>query len=145
MALRLTPPLTTISPTLHIISWHSKLDNLRFCAPLNVAIQKLNRSIKGAGPEALPPNVFSLAPAGLTSETSHLGTSPAHRSANTCLNALAQPSLLSLTIIVVSLSNMVGTSGNLDMYCRSTLNPTPVPHSSINIASSKLLGSSTGR
>ena len=38
-----------------------------------MSIQNLNKSSKGAGPDALPPNVFNLAPAGRTSDTSHLG------------------------------------------------------------------------
>ena len=38
-----------------------------------------------------------------------------------------------------------GTSGSLLTYCRSTEKPTPVPHSKMNIASSKDLTSSTGR
>jgi len=53
------------------MSWHSMLDNLRPCADLNVLVTKLNRSTRGAGPEALPPNVFSLAPAGRTWEPHH--------------------------------------------------------------------------
>ena len=32
----------------------------------NISTQKLNRSTKGSGPEARPPKVFSLAPAGRT-------------------------------------------------------------------------------
>jgi len=59
------------------------LDSLRPCAPLNVVTAKLNRSTNGAGPLALPPKIFSLAPAGRTLETSHLGISPAHRRART--------------------------------------------------------------
>ena len=35
-----------------------------------------NRSTKGAGPDALPPNTPSLAPAGRTLDTSQLGTLP---------------------------------------------------------------------
>ena len=55
----------------------------RLLAALKVDTAKLNSSTSGAGPDALPPNVLSLAPAGRTRETSHLGISPAHRSART--------------------------------------------------------------
>ena len=58
------------------------LDSLRVCAVLNVPTTNINKSINGAGPDALPPNVFSLAPAGLTNDTSHLGISPAHSNAS---------------------------------------------------------------
>ena len=53
--------------------------NLLPAAPLNIPIQNRYKSIKGSGPDALPPNVLSLAPAGLTSSTSNstmaIGTS----------------------------------------------------------------------
>ena len=105
-----------------------------------------NKLSKGVGPDALPPNIFSLAPAGLTRDKSHLGISPAHSKANSLRKAFAHPSLLSLTIIVSSVSNNnPGTSGNLFMQSRSTEKPTPVPHISIYIASSNAFGSSTGK
>ena len=37
---------------------------------------KLNKSTRGAGPDALPPNTLSLEPAGLIFDTSQVGTSP---------------------------------------------------------------------
>ena len=116
MALRRTPPTTTISPTLHMRSWHSIDESLRPCASLKVLTAKLNRSIRGAGPDALPPKVFNRAPAGRTFSTFHLGISPAQRSARTCLKALDQPSLLSLTMTIVSLSKSVGISGSFSMH-----------------------------
>ena len=107
---------------------------------------KLNRSTKGAGPDARPPKVLSLAPAGRTLDTSHLGISPAYSILIRRRYAFAQPSLLSCTTIVESLSNSSsGTSGRLLMYWRSQENPTPVPHNRMNIASSKALGSSMTR
>src|SRR5690606_18754161 len=76
IAERRTPPTTTISPILQRMSWHSRELSLRPTAPLNLLMTNLNKSSRGPGPEALPPNVLSLAPAGRTLETSHLGTSP---------------------------------------------------------------------
>ena len=145
IALRRTPPTTTTSPTLHIRSWHSIEDSLRPSAFLNICTEKLNKSTKGAGPLALPPKVLRRAPAGRTFVISHFGISPAQSRAKTCLKALAQPSLLSRTDTTVSLSIRLGTSGSLSINCLSTENPTPVPHSKINIASSKALTSSTAR
>ena len=43
---------------------------------LNMPIQNLYKSIKGSGPDALQPNVFNLAHAGLTSSVSNIGTCP---------------------------------------------------------------------
>ena len=77
-----TPPTTTICPMKHIKSWHSIEVSLRPCAFLNVLTEKLNNSTRGPGPLALPPNVLSLAPAGRTRVTSHLGISPAHSNAS---------------------------------------------------------------
>ena len=73
---RRTPPTTTISPILHMMSCASIEDSLRPLASLKVCTVKLNRSTRGAGPEARPPKVFSLAPAGRTLDVSHLGISP---------------------------------------------------------------------
>ena len=53
------------------------LDNLRPAAFLNILQVKLKRSSKGSGPLALPPKVFSLAPAGRSLDISHLGSIPA--------------------------------------------------------------------
>ena len=47
--------------------------NLRPAACLNVLIVKSKRLINGCGPDARPPKVFSLAPAGLTFVTSIAG------------------------------------------------------------------------
>jgi hypothetical protein len=48
-------------------------------------------------------------------------------------------------MIVFESNIFSGTSGSLETYWRSTLNPTPVPHIRINIASSNDFMSSTGR
>ena len=146
IAERRTPPTTTTSPILHIKSWHSNECSLRPLAFLNVATVNSNRSTNGCGPEALPPNVLSRAPAGLTLLTSHFGISPAQRFARSRRNDFAHPSLESCTAMVCSESNSFsGTSGSWLMYLDSTENPTPVPQSKMNMASSKDLGSSTGR
>ena len=143
---RRTPPTTTTSPTLHRISCASSEVSFRPVAPRNFATTYLNKSTSGSGPDALPPKVLSLAPAGRTPETSHLGTSPAYSKARTCRKALAHPSLESLTLMTVPLLyKSTGISGNLDTYFCSTLKPTPVPHNKIYIASSKALGSSIGK
>jgi hypothetical protein len=42
-------------------------------------VEKENKSINGSGPLALPPNVFSLEPLGLTLEKSQLGISPSYK------------------------------------------------------------------
>ncbi len=115
-------------------------------ACLNLKIVNSNNSFNGSGPLALPPKVFNLAPAGRIFLRSYFGTSPEYNNAISCLRAFAQPSLLSDTTIVVSLSKIFsGISGSLSIYLCSTLNPTPVPHNRIYIASSKLFGSSIGR
>ena len=106
----------------------------------------LNNSSKGSGPLALPPKVFSFAPAGRTFDKFHLGISPEYNKAISCRKLLAQPSLLSDTDIVVSDSNIFsGISGSFCIYFCSTEKPTPVPQSKIYIASSKALGSSIGK
>ena len=146
MAERRTPPTTTTSPILHIRSWHSSVCKRRPFAFLNMLTAKLNKSTNGSGPDARPPNVFKRAPAGRTLDTSHFGISPAYRCANNKRKDLAQPSLLSCTAITWSESNnFSGTSGNCDTYLFSTENPTPVPQSKINMASSNALTSSTGK
>ena len=105
-----------------------------------------NRSTKGAGPDALPPNTPNLAPAGRILDTSQFNTCPAYRELINLRNAFAHPSLLSATTMVSSTSNKVlGISGNLLIYCLSTEKPTPVPHNNIYIASSKAFGSSMGK
>ncbi|MDA8565885.1 hypothetical protein N9K99_06865 [Schleiferiaceae bacterium] len=78
------------------------LVSLRPAAFWNISTQKLNRSIKGSGPEARPPKVFSLAPAGRTLLMSHSGILPAYSIAISSRNADAQPILLSLTTITLS-------------------------------------------
>ena len=55
------------------MSWHSMEFNLRPFDPLNVDTTNLNRLSSGSGPDALPPNVLSGAPAGLTLLKSHVG------------------------------------------------------------------------
>ena len=60
---------------------------------MNTPTQKLNRSSKGSGPDALPPNVFSLAPAGRTLLKSHFGILPAYSKLINSLNPVAQPIL----------------------------------------------------
>src|SRR5210317_592031 len=108
-------------------------------------MQKRNNSSRGAGPDALPPNVFSLAPAGLTCDTSHFGTCPTYNIAMSSLNALAQPGLLSATVMIVVLSSKCSlTIGNLSTFSLSTEKPTPVPHIKIYIHSSNERGLSTG-
>ncbi|ABT16976.1 hypothetical protein ATCV1_z842R [Acanthocystis turfacea chlorella virus 1] len=72
-----TPPDTTISPILHIISWHSRVVSFLPAAPLNVLTTNQKSSTSGLGPDARPPNVFSLAPGGRIPDTSQVGTSPA--------------------------------------------------------------------
>ena len=142
---RLTPPTTTTSPILHIISWHSIGYNLLPDAFLNTLMQKWYKSTRGWGPDALPPNVFNLAPDGLTCVTSKDGTCPTYNMAISSRNALAQPGLLSPTVITVVLFSKCSlTTGNLSTFSLSTENPTPVPHIRIYIHSSKLLGLSTG-
>ena len=79
------------------MSWDSRDVSLRPEASLNLATTYLNNSTRGSGPLARPPKVLSRVPAGLTADTSHLGTSPAHRRARTCRRAFAHPSLESLT------------------------------------------------
>ena len=117
IALRRTPPTTTISPILHIRLWHSYDDSLRPFATLKVSIVKLNKSTSGAGPLARPPNVFRRAPAGRTLLTSQVGISPAYNIEISRRYAFAQPSLLSRTTIVVSLSNSCsGISGRCLIY-----------------------------
>ena len=127
-------------------SWHSRLLKRLPAAPLNILVVNTNKSIKGCGPEARPPNVLSGSPAPLTLLVSHLGHSPAYRRDISCLNDLAQPIFESGTTIAVSESwNASATSGSLPTYCLSTLNPTPVPQSKIYISSSKARGWSIGR
>ena len=77
-----TPPTTTTSPILHIMSWHSI--GLRFLpvAFLNLAIVKSKRFTSGCGPEDLPPIVFKRAPEGLTFETSIAGMCPVQSKAS---------------------------------------------------------------
>ena len=99
-----TPPTTTMSAILHTRSWHSRDVNFLPAATLNRSTVKLNRSAKGSGPEARPPKVFSLAPAGRTLVKSHLGTLPAYRRLISSLNAEAQPILLSDTTMVDSVT-----------------------------------------
>src|SRR5208282_3818555 len=98
---RRTPPTTTMSPTLHIKSWHSMLVSFLPVAARNVATVNLNRSSSGAGPEERPPKVLRGAPAGRSWERSQEGTIPLYRSAISSLNALDQPILLSSTWITV--------------------------------------------
>ena len=127
------------------MSWHSIGNSLRPAAPLNLSITNWNSSSRGAGPEARPPNVLSLSPAGRTSEVSHWGTCPAYRSEMSSRRDLAHPGLLSPTLITVSVLCMSSlTTGNLSMQCRSTEKPTPVPHIKMYIVSSNALGLSTG-
>ena len=76
IAERRTPPTTTTSPILHIISWHSIDVSFRPFAPLNTFTTKWNNSSSGAGPEERPPNVFRTVPAGRSFDRSHFGNSP---------------------------------------------------------------------
>ena len=143
---RLTPPTTTMSATLHTTSWHSMDVSLRPSALRKTSTQKWNKSSNGCAPDARPPNVSSLAPAGRTPDISHLGILPAYSIAISSRNADAHPTLLSPTTIVLSvLWNDSATTGSLVMKLRSTLNPTPVPHISTYISSSKLRGESMAR
>jgi hypothetical protein len=84
------------------MSWHSIEVNLRPAALLNDATVKLNRDPNGSGPDALPPNVLRVAPAGRILDKSQQGTCPTYNIPTNSLKALAHPSLLSATIIVVS-------------------------------------------
>ena len=112
-----TPPTTTTSPILHIMSWHWRLVNFSPEASLNLATTKLNRSTNGAGPLARPPNVFNFAPAGLTRLTSHKGMTPLYKEVINVRNEYAQPSLESATMIVSSkLMRFIGTIGNSLTY-----------------------------
>ena len=95
---------------------------------LIVLTVNLKRSIKGSGPEALPPKVFRGSPAARTLLVSHFGICPPYNNEISSLNALAQPNLESATTIVVSVSySSSGTGGILLQYSSSTENPTPVP------------------
>ena len=143
-ALRRTPPHTTTSAILHTKSCTSSEVSLRPAAPWKTPTAKLNNSSSGSAPLLLPPKVLRIAPAGRTPETSHLGISPWYSKPIVSLSALAQPILESATLIVVSVSlNSSATSGSLLMYCRSTENPTPVPHISTYNTSSNTRGLST--
>ena len=92
---RLTPPTTTTSPTLQTKSCASIASSLLPAAFLNISIAKSKRFTSGCGPEALPPIVFSLAPAGLMRVTSTFGICPPYNIAISSLNACAHPALLS--------------------------------------------------
>ena len=74
-----TPPTTTTSPVLQTISWHSIEESFLPLAPLNLRIVKSNKSTRGWGPLALPPNVLSLVPTGLTFDMLILGTLPVYK------------------------------------------------------------------
>ena len=56
-----------------MMSWHSIDFNFLPAAPLNISTVNLNKSSSGSGPLDLPPNVFSLAPAGLSFDKSQVG------------------------------------------------------------------------
>ena len=115
-------------------------------APLNFSIVNLNKLTRGSAPDALPPITFSLAPAGLTLDTSHVGIIPEYNKATNSLYAFAHPVLLSSTVITTSDSCMFSLMiGSLSTFSLSTENPTPVPHIRMYIASSNDLGLSTGR
>ena len=74
---------------------------------------KRNSWLRGSGPLALPPKVFSTAPAFRTLVKSQVGISPAYRRLINSLNALAHPSLLSRTSMQVSVGcSSLGTKGN---------------------------------
>ena len=60
-----------------------------------MVIAKSKRFTKGCGPLALPPNVFNLAPAGLTLVISIFGICPPYNIASNSLKAFAHPVLLS--------------------------------------------------
>ena len=140
-----TPPTTTTSPILHIMSWHSIGFRFLPVAFLNLEIVKSNKLISGCGPDDLPPIVLSLAPAGLTFETSIAGICPDQSKASNSRYAFAQPCFESSTVImVVDFSSDSGTAGSLLIYLYSTENPTPVPHIKIYIVSSNERGLSTG-
>ena len=129
-----------------MISCASNALSLRPLAFVNVFTTNSNNSTNGPGPEARPPNVFNLVPAGLTLLTSQVGISPAYNDAISKRSPLAQPSLESFTLISgPELNNFSGISGSLDTYFDSTEKPTPVPQVKINKASSNYFGSSTGR
>ena len=98
-----------------------------------------NSSTSGSARDALAPKVSKRAPAGLTLDTSHVGILPAYSSDINSLYAVAQPSLLSSTIILQTPDVSVGILGKLFTYFCSTENPTPVPHSRMNRTSSKHL------
>ena len=72
---RRTPPTTTISAILQTISWTSMEVSLRPADRRKVSTVNRNRS-SSSGPDARPPNVLSLAPAGRTLDKSHFGTLP---------------------------------------------------------------------
>ena len=145
IAERRTPPTTTTSPILHIMSWHSIGFRLRPREPLNTLIVKSKRFTNGCGPEERPPIVLSLAPAGRSFVTSIVGICPDHSNARSSRYAFAHPAFESSTVITVDVfSKVSGTEGSLLIYLYSTENPTPVPHIRMYIVSSKDLGESTG-
>ena len=79
----------------------------------NEATVKLNKSTKGAGPDARPPKVFNGAPAGLILLTSHFGMWPPYSKDISSLKALAHPNFESATTMVVSVGyNSSGTVGS---------------------------------
>jgi len=129
MAERLTPPLTTMSATMHIRSWHSRDVSLRPAAFLKSWTANLNSRSSGSGPDARPPNVLRGEPAGRRALRSHFGTRPPYRRAMSWRNAVAQPILESLTLMTVGSSKKLSAmTGSFPTYCRSTENPRPTPH-----------------
>src|SRR5271157_6553669 len=76
MAERRTPPTTTTSPIMHIMSWHSIEFSLRPAAFLKSSTVKRKRRSSGSGPDARPPIVFNNAPFGRIALKSHEGMSP---------------------------------------------------------------------
>ncbi len=72
----LTPPTTTTSPTLQMMSWHSSGDSFLPADNLKVDTVNSKRLRNGSGPEDRPPNVLRRAPAGRSLEVSQVGTCP---------------------------------------------------------------------
>src|SRR3990167_2408964 len=128
-ALRLTPPETTHSPILQIISCTSNVLNFSPCFLNIISLTKFNRHFSGSGPALFPPIVLRRAPAGRNLDKSNDISLPENQLFIPKTSASAQPSLLSGTIKVSNFSPVcLTTVGKNSTFFLSTENPTPVPH-----------------
>lgn len=143
-ALRRTPPTTTISPILHMMSWASMGRSFLPAACCSFWAVNSKRSTSALGPLLRPPNVLRRAPFGRSSVTSYVGSCPLQSSARYSLYAFAQPSLESVTLTMVFvLWKVSAISGSFWMCFCSMLNPTPVPCMRMSRVSSNALMLST--